>query len=84
MAYASKSFEKGNKRTMANKPKKFYWLKLSESFFTSNTYIKKMRRMENGSELALIYLRLQTFSLKTDGIIHFKKVEENLVSLPDR
>ena len=36
--------------------KRFYWLKLKEDFFTKNLYVKKLRRMERGTELAFLYL----------------------------
>ena len=58
--------------------KRFYWLKLKHDFFTKNIYMKKLRRMEYGTELAFLYLELLTYSLADDGILFFQGVEANL------
>lgn len=58
--------------------KRFYWLKLKHEFFKKNIYVKKLRRMNNGTELAFLYLELLTYSLEDNGIITFQGVEENL------
>lgn len=58
--------------------KRFYWLKLKEDFFTKNLYVKKLRRMERGTELAFLYLELMTYSLEDNGIIAFQGVEDTL------
>lgn len=58
--------------------KRFYWLKLKHEFFSKNIYMKKLRRMENGTELAFLYLELLTYSLADDGILYYQGVEENL------
>jgi predicted phage replisome organizer len=63
---------------MANNPKMFYWLRLREDFFISNPYVKKLLKMEHGDSLALLYLRIQTYSLKNNCIIHYQGIEETL------
>ena len=63
---------------MANNPKMFFWLKLREDFFLTNPYVKKLMRMEHGDSLVLLYLRLQTFSLKNNCVIHYEGIEPTL------
>lgn len=58
--------------------KRFYWLKLKHDFFCKNKYVKKLRKMENGTELAFLYLELLTYSLEEDGQLFFDGVEESL------
>ena len=56
-------------------PKKYYWLKLKDSFF-SDKRIKKLRRLENGDTLVLIYLKIQLVAMKQEGVLHFNGLEE--------
>ena len=63
---------------MANNPKMFYWLKLREDFFISNPYVKKLMKMDQGDSLVLLYLRLLTYSLKNNCVIHYQGIEESL------
>lgn len=58
--------------------KRFYWLKLKHDFFKKNIYMKKLRRMENGTELAFLYLELLTYALEDDGVLTFQGVEDSL------
>lgn len=51
--------------------KRFYWLKLKEDFF-SETYVKALRRLPQGDSLAIVYLKMQLKSLKTEGIIKYQ------------
>ena len=48
--------------------KKFFWLKLRETFF-NETYIKAMRTFKNGDSLVLTYLEMALYSLKSNGVI---------------
>ena len=48
--------------------KKFFWLKLRETFF-NETYIKAMRTFKNGDSRVLTYLELALYSLKSNGVI---------------
>ena len=48
--------------------KRFFWLKLRETFF-NETYIKAMRTFKNGDSLVLTYLEMALYSLKYNGVI---------------
>ena len=50
------------------KHKKYYWLKLKEDFFDSDT-IEWIEEQENGKEYCLFYLKLCLKSLRTNGIL---------------
>ena len=50
------------------KHKKYYWLKLKEDFFDSDT-IEWIEEQENGKEYCLFYLKLCLKSLQTNGIL---------------
>lgn len=54
---------------MANK--RFYWLKLKEDFFQQKA-MKKLRRMERGEVLTVVYLKMQLSSLRNGGVIAFE------------
>ena len=54
-------------------PKRFYWLKLKEDFFDEK-YIKALRRLPQGDSLAIVYLKMQLNSLKTEGIIKYEGI----------
>ena len=57
--------------------KRYYWLKLKEDFFSSKR-IKKLRNMAGGDTYLIIYLKLQLKAMKTDGIIKFDHLEDNI------
>ena len=57
--------------------KKLYWLKLKDDFFNQKE-IKKLRRVAGGDTFTIIYLKLQLLSLKTNGIIEFSSVGDDL------
>ena len=57
--------------------KRYYWLKLKEDFFTSKR-VKKLRNMAGGDTYLIIYLKLQLKAMKTEGIIRFDHLEENI------
>lgn len=63
---------------MAQTAKKYYWLKLNESFFRDKK-IKKLRKIAGGDTYTVIYLKMQLLSLKTDGKLFFEGVEDNFV-----
>lgn len=50
------------------KHKKYYWLKLKEDFFDSDT-LEWIEEQENGKEYCLFYLKLCLKSLRTNGIL---------------
>lgn len=51
--------------------KRFFWLKLQEDFFQQKA-MKKLRRMERGEILTIIYLKMQLASLRNGGVIAFE------------
>ena len=64
---------------MANETaaKRYYWLKLHDDFFDT-LRIKKLRRAQGGDTFALIYLKLLLKAIKTDGVLTFNGIEEEL------
>ena len=57
--------------------KRLYWLKLKEDFFNQKE-IKKLRRIAGGDTFTIIYLKLKLLSLKTNGIVEFTAVGDDL------
>ena len=58
--------------------KKYYWLKLMNDFFTQPR-IKKLRKIAGGDTYTIIYLKLQLLSLKTNGVLVFEGIEDNVI-----
>lgn len=56
--------------------KRYYWMRLKPTFFTSKE-IKKLRRIAGGDTFVIIYLKMQLLSLETGGKLYFDGVEEN-------
>ena len=57
--------------------KKYYWIKLKESFF-SDLRIKKLRKMAGGDTFTIIFQKIMLLSLNTNGVITYQGVESNL------
>lgn len=57
--------------------KRFYWLKLKQTFF-NDLRIKKLRKEQDGDTLVLVYIQLLLMSLETDGRLCFSGVESNI------
>ncbi|WP_321467912.1 phage replisome organizer N-terminal domain-containing protein [Halarcobacter sp.] len=57
--------------------KKYYWLKLKETFF-SDLRIKKLRKMAGGDTYTIIFQKIMLLSLKDNGLIKFQNIEQNL------
>lgn len=57
--------------------KRYYWLKLKDDFFDS-IRIKKLRQLAGGDTFTIIYLKMLLVAIKTDGILEFQGVEENI------
>lgn len=57
--------------------KRFFWLKLQEDFFQQKA-MKKLRRMEHGEVLTIIYLKMQLASLRNGGVIAFEGFGDSL------
>ena len=60
-------------------PKKYYWLKLKNDFFTSKE-IKKLRKTAGGDTFVIIYLKMQLISLQNEGKIFYDGIEEDFAS----
>ena len=59
--------------------KKYYWLKLKDEFFDS-LKIKKLRSIAGGDTYTIIYLKMLLAALKTDGILEYQGIEDNVVN----
>jgi predicted phage replisome organizer len=57
---------------MADKEKKYYWLKLPRNFFTKH-YILILLAKDNGKELVLFYIRLLTESIDHEGKLRYSE-----------
>lgn len=57
--------------------KRFYWLKLKENFFESDT-MSWLEEQPNGKDYSLLYLKLCLKSIKTNGVL-IRKVGQMLV-----
>lgn len=57
--------------------KRYYWLRLKEDFYDQKE-IKKLRKIAGGDTYVVIYQRIQLLSLKTDGLIYFDGIEDDL------
>ncbi len=62
---------------MSTSTKKYYWLKLKETFF-SDLRIKKLRKMAGGDTYTIIFQKIMLLSLKDNGLIKFQNIEQNL------
>lgn len=58
---------------MATENKRYYWLKFQEDFFSS-LRVKKLRKL--GSDYLIIYLKMQLFSLRNNGYLEYKGIED--------
>ena len=56
--------------------KRFYWLKLPDSWFRQKE-IKKLRRIAGGDTYTIIYLKMLLVAIKQDGKLFFEGVEED-------
>lgn len=57
--------------------KRFFWLKLRETFF-NETYIKAMRTFKNGDSMVLTYLEMALYSLNSNGVIERGELTQSL------
>lgn len=62
---------------MAGQPRRYYWYKLKNDFFSQIT-IKKIRRSQNGDTKVIIYLKMILMTIDNDGYIEFKGVEDDI------
>lgn len=71
---------------MANKDKRFFWLKLKRDFFKRHD-IRIIESMKNGKEYILFYLKLLCESVDHDGLLRFSDAipytEDMLATITD-
>ena len=53
--------------------RRFYWLKLKNTYFNQISQ-KKMKRQEHGTEMQVIYLRMMLLSINSEGCIYYQGV----------
>ncbi len=58
-------------------PKKYYWLKLFDNFF-SDPKIKKLRRLAGGDTYIVILLKMMLYTVKTNGVYEYQGLESTL------
>ena len=59
------------------KEKRYYWLKLYDTFFENKTS-KFLRRLPDGDKILLAYLKFQLKLLKTEGVFYFENLCDSL------
>ena len=57
--------------------KRYYWLKLQNTFLDS-LEMKKLRLLAGGSTYIIIYLKMLLASIDNEGVIEFKEVENTI------
>lgn len=60
-----------------NQQKRYYWLKLKNTYFSQLTQ-KKMKRQPEGKEMQIIYLRMMLLSIDKEGYIYYQGVYDTL------
>ena len=60
-----------------NQQKRYYWLKLKNTYFSQLTQ-KKMKRQPDGKEMQIIYLRMMLLSIDKEGYIYYQGVYDTL------
>lgn len=60
-----------------NQQKRYYWLKLKNTYFSQLTQ-KKMKRQQDGKEMQIIYLRMMLLSIDKEGYIYYQGVYDTL------
>lgn len=63
--------------TMSTDPKKYYWLKLFDSFFR-DPKIKKLKTLAGGDTYIVILLKFMLYTIKNNGIYVFEGIEKTL------
>lgn len=57
--------------------KRYYWLKLYDTFFDNKTS-KFLRKLPDGDKILLVYLKLQLKLLKNEGVFVFENLCDNI------
>ena len=61
----------------SSKNKRYYWLKLNNTYFNQLEQ-KKMRRQEHGKDMQIIYLRMMLLSIDKGGFIYYQGVYDTI------
>lgn len=61
-----------------SKTKVYFWLKVDKKFF-DNIFIKRLKNINGGYAMTVIYIRLMLESLETDCILYYEGYFENLI-----
>ena len=59
--------------------KKYYWLKLKETYF-DNPKIKMLRKIAGGDTFTIIYLKMQLMSIRDEGILKYEGIDTDFVN----
>lgn len=59
------------------KSKRYYWLKLNNTYFNQLEQ-KKMRRQKHGKDMQIIYLRMMLLSIDKGGFIYYQGVYDTI------
>lgn len=59
------------------KEKRYYWLKLYDTFFENKTS-KFLRKLPDGDKILIVYLKMQLKLLKTEGVFCYEDLCESL------
>lgn len=57
--------------------KRYYWLKLYDTFFENKTS-KFLRKLPDGDKILIVYLKMQLKLLKTEGVFCYEDLCESL------
>lgn len=57
--------------------KRYYWLKLYDTFFDNKTS-KFLRKLPDGDKILLVYLKLQLKLLKNEGVFTYENLCDNI------
>ena len=55
--------------------RRYYWMRLQEDFFTDKR-MKKLRKLPNGAEYTVIFMKLQLLTIKNNGNLEFAGLED--------
>lgn len=64
-------------KTRSTKTKIYFWLKVDKKFF-DNIFIKRLKSVQGGYAMTVIYIRLMLESLSSDCILYYEGYFENL------
>jgi predicted phage replisome organizer len=62
------------RREIIMSEKKYYWLKLKETYFDSPK-IKMLRKIAGGDTFTIIYLKMQLISIRNEGILKYEGID---------